>query len=107
MARLTIRPKARRELQQILGYLIENAGVEVARRFRQAAVRTFEEPAERPLIGAPRKVRRPQFAGIRMWRVKEFDSYLIFYFPRKRGISIERVIHAKQDYQRVLSSNIP
>ena len=55
-----------------------------------------------PAMGSPRKVRRPEFAGIRMWRIKHFETYLIFYFPRKGGIAIERVIHAKQDYQRVL-----
>jgi plasmid stabilization system protein ParE len=55
-----------------------------------------------PAMGSLRKVRRPEFAGIRIWRVKHFESYLIFYFPRKGGIAIERVIHAKQDYQRVL-----
>jgi plasmid stabilization system protein ParE len=102
MARVIIRPKARRELQQVVVYLIENAGPEVARRFRRAATETFQSLAAMPAMGSPRKVRRPEFAGIRMWRVKHFESYLIFYFPRKGGIAIERVIHAKQDYQRVL-----
>jgi plasmid stabilization system protein ParE len=102
MARVIIRPKARRELQQVVAYLIENAGLEVARRFRQAATDTFQELAAMPAMGSPRKVRRPEFAGIRMWRIRHFENYLIFYFPRKGGIAIERVIHAKQDYQRVL-----
>jgi len=103
MARFRIRPQARRELQQIVTYLLENAGLEVARRFRQCATETFHNLAQTPGMGAPRKVRRPEFAGVRMWRVKDFDNYLIFYFPRKGGISIERVIHAKQDYHRILS----
>jgi plasmid stabilization system protein ParE len=102
MARVVIRPKARRELQQVVVYLTENAGPEVSRRFRRAATETFQSLAAMPAMGSPRKVRRPEFAGIRMWRVKYFESYLIFYFPRRGGISIERVIHAKQDYQRVL-----
>jgi toxin ParE1/3/4 len=37
-----------------------------------------------------------------MWHVRGFESYLIFYMPRKDGIAVERVIHASQDYQRVL-----
>ena len=102
MSRYVIRPKASRELEKILVYFIENASVEVARRFRQAATETFQELARFPHIGAPRKVRKAEFTGVRMWKVKSFDSYLIFYFPRKDGVSIERVIHAKQDYQRVL-----
>jgi len=39
-----------------------------------------------------------------MWRVRGFESYLIFYLPRDGSISVERVIHASQDYRRVLQS---
>jgi plasmid stabilization system protein ParE len=43
-----------------------------------------------------------KFAGLRMWRVTGFENFLIFYHPLKDGVAIERVFHAKQDYQRVL-----
>src|SRR6266852_6012859 len=102
MASVLIRPKARREVNAILVYYTETAGIGIARRFRQAATETFRELAEFPLMGAPRKVRKPEFQGVRMWRVSGFESYLIFYMPRKDGIAVERVIHASQDYQRVL-----
>jgi len=36
MARVVIRPKARRELQQVVVYLMENAGPEVSRQYRLA-----------------------------------------------------------------------
>ncbi|HEX4594220.1 MAG TPA: hypothetical protein VH157_08085 [Bryobacteraceae bacterium] len=39
---------------------------------------------------------------IRLWRVTGFENYLILYRPRPDGIAVERVIHAKQDYQRFL-----
>lgn len=38
-----------------------------------------------------------------MWRVRGFEAYLIVYRPLKDGVQIERVIHAKQDYKRVLT----
>jgi len=41
-------------------------------------------------MGAPGKVRRREFAGVRLWKLKGFESYLIFYFPRKDGVAIER-----------------
>jgi hypothetical protein len=47
-----------------------------------------------PAMGSLRKVRRPEFAGIRMWRVKYFESYLIFYFPWRRGIYARSVVPA-------------
>ena len=37
-----------------------------------------------------------------MWRVQGFEGYLIFYRPRPSGITVERVIHASQDFQRML-----
>src|SRR5579871_3211683 len=69
-----------------------------------AATETFRELSESPLIGTPRKVRTREFQGVRMWRVRGFESYLIFYLPRDGSISVERVIHASQDYRRVLQS---
>src|SRR6266852_4155021 len=105
MASVLIRPKARREINAILVYYIETAGIGVARGFRKAATETLRELAEFPMMGAPRKVRKPEFQGVRMWRVRGFESHLIFYVPRKDGIAVERVIHASQDYRRVLEAS--
>jgi plasmid stabilization system protein ParE len=102
MARVLVRPKARRDINAALVYYIETAGFDVERRFREAMQETFRELAEAPLIGVARKVRKVQFQGVRMWRVGGFESYLIFYIPLKDGIAIERMIHASQDYHRVL-----
>jgi plasmid stabilization system protein ParE len=56
-----------------------------------------------PHIGAPFKVREGKYAGVRLWRVREFETYLIAYRPVRDGVRIERLIHAKQDYQRVFT----
>jgi plasmid stabilization system protein ParE len=85
MARVLVRPRARRDINEILVYDIETAGIEVARRFRRAATETFRELSQAPLMGAPRKVRKPEFTGVRMWRVRGFESYLIFYFPARKA----------------------
>ena len=102
MARVIVRPEARQDLRNILVYYIAQSGVDLAKRFRYAANMTFHELAESPLIGSPRKVRDPKFVGVRMWRIRGFESYLVFYFPDADGIAIERVIHASRDYQRIL-----
>ena len=54
--------------------------------------------ARQPLIGAPRKLCHPDLAGIRKWRVKDFDNSLIFYLPRQEGVAIVRVLHGAQDW---------
>src|ERR1700674_2441446 len=98
MPRVIIRPKARRDINSILVYYIATAGVEVAKRFRKAATETFLELAKAPFVGSPRKVRKAGFHGVRMWHVRGFESYLIFYIPHTDALAGERVIHAAQDY---------
>jgi toxin ParE1/3/4 len=102
VARILLRPKAKREITLITAYLIENASPDVAWRFRSAAQETFERLAAFPYSGTITKVRGPRYSGVRMTLVKGFPNYLVFYFPRQNGIAIERVIHAKQDYPRFL-----
>lgn len=40
-----------------------------------------------------------------MWPVKEFREFLLFYEPTNDGIRLIRVIHAKEDYWRVLNNS--
>jgi len=101
MPRIVKRPSAKRDLTLHFVWFAEQTGIEVAQRFRRAAEAAFQALAEMPGMG-PLKVHEGKFAGVRMWRVPGFESYLIFYRPRKGGVAIERVVHAKQDYQRVL-----
>jgi toxin ParE1/3/4 len=54
------------------------------------------------MIGAPLALRRAELAGMRKWRVKDFDNHLIFYQPRPDGVSIVRVIHAARDWWSIL-----
>lgn len=74
-----------------------------ADRFLARAEATFTELIEHPAIGAPLTLRRSELVGIRKWRVKDFEKFLIFYFPRPRGgVSVVRVLHAAQDWWGML-----
>jgi toxin ParE1/3/4 len=68
---------------------------------------SFEDLAEQPAMGAPVRVRAPELAELRKWRVREFESVLIFYLPRRSGISILRVLHATQDWWQLLGLDDP
>jgi len=102
MARILQRRAARRDLIQHFVYLAEHAGLETARRFRRAAEATYAELGGMPRIGSPGKLGEGKFARVRLWRVQGFEKYLILYQPADDGIVIERVIHAAEDYQRIL-----
>jgi len=102
MPRTLGRPAAIRDLTHHFASLAEHAGRATAERFLQAADRTFGDLAATPLIGAPDKVRQERFAGVRLWRVRGFERYLIVCRPLTDGVQIERIIHASQGYERIV-----
>lgn len=102
MARAVQRPAARRDFIIHYAYLLEHAGPAVAKRFRKAVEDAYNKLAERPGMGSPRKFRQAKYADVRLWPLQGFGNYLVAYRPRRAGIAVERLIHAKQDYQRVL-----
>jgi toxin ParE1/3/4 len=104
VGRAIVRPAARRDLIRHFAWLGENGSINVAHRFLAAARAAFLELAQAPNLGAPGKSEK--FPALRMWRGRHFEKYLIFYDPRTNGVQVERVIHASQDYTRILSPEI-
>jgi toxin ParE1/3/4 len=103
VGRTVVRPAARRDLIRHFAYIGENSSLAIARRFQSAARATFAELAKTPAIGAPGKLAK--FPNVRMWRIREFEKHLIFYEPVGDNVEVLRVIHAAQDYNRIL--NLP
>jgi toxin ParE1/3/4 len=95
------REAARRDLIEQFLYLAEEAGIETAERFLYQAEASFKQLAEHPKMGSPLTLRPPELAGLRKWRVREFDDHLIFYLPRADGVSIVRMLHAARDCWRL------
>ena len=102
MATVYRRAAARRDLVAHFVYLTQNAGDAIAERFLSNAEASFNDLAAQPMIGAPLTLSHSALPGIRKWRVKAFDNYLIFYQPYPEGVSIVRVLHGTQDWWRLL-----
>ncbi len=102
MPRAFKRAAARRDLIDHYAYLAENAGEEVADRFLVQAEQSFSDLVAQPEMGALLVLRRPELAGLRKWRVRDFEDVLIFYRPRPDGVSIVRVLHGAMDWWRLL-----
>lgn len=102
MATVYRRAAARRDLVDHYTYLAENAGEATADRFLLQAETSFNALAEHPEMGTPLTLRHSELAGLRKWHVPGFDRVLIFYFPRRDGVTILRVLHAAQDWWRLL-----
>jgi len=78
------------------------ASWEVAERFLTQAEVNFNDLARQPGMGAPLTLKHPDLAGMRKWRIKDFDNHLIFYQPRPNDVSIVRVLHAASDWWTLL-----
>jgi len=102
MSRVFRRPTAWGDLVEHYVYLAENAGTIIADRFQVDAEASIADLAAHPAMGAPMTLRLPELVGLRIWRVKDFEHFLILYLPRRDGATIVRILHASQDWWRVL-----
>lgn len=80
----------------------ENASVEVADRFLQAADATLDRLAETPKGGifhfSPNA--KNSAAGA-VGQVKGFEKILLFYFPLSNGVDLVRVVHGSRNLARL------
>ena len=102
MAAIHLRGAAKRDLLEHFVQLAENAGIDTAERFLANAETSFGALAGQPMMGAPMVLRNPALAGMRKWRVKDFDNYLIFYVPGADRVSIVRVLYRSRDWWDLL-----
>ncbi|MFM9974183.1 MAG: type II toxin-antitoxin system RelE/ParE family toxin [Beijerinckiaceae bacterium] len=102
MARIFRHKAAEDDLLEHFVYLAEHAGLETAERFFDRAETSFADLAQRPQLGKPLKLRHPALAGLRKWRIRDFENYLIFYQTGEEGVAIARVLHAASDWWGVL-----
>jgi len=75
---------------------------EAAERFLLAAHATFADLLDSPRIGRCSEFRLSRLIDLRVWPVKGFRNYLIFYREITDGIQIIRVLHGARDIQEVL-----
>lgn len=98
MKKIFVRPQASNDLiEQAVHIAQGNQGA--ALRFLEMAEKTFDELAEMPQMGNPDPFRSVQLAGVRRWRVRDFERHLIFYKPLDEGIEIIRVLDSSRDIE--------
>lgn len=100
--RVRFTPQAERDIDSAVLYLADEAGVETAIRFFDAAHKTFEDLLAVPGMGRMRPVSNPRLAGVRQWAVSGFGKHLVFYKAAATGIVIIRVLHGARDIDRIL-----
>jgi toxin ParE1/3/4 len=82
-------------------YLAQEASLDVAERFIEAVKETTVQLAKTPYLGFNREFRNSKLQSVRVWRVKGFEKYLIFYIPKQDSVEFFYMIHSARDYRRL------
>jgi toxin ParE1/3/4 len=99
--RLALKPQADRDINTQFEYIAKD-NLEAGIRFYEATFRTFEVLLSNPHIGPARDFENPHLKNIRIWLVKEFEKYLIFYRATDEVVEILRVLHSARDIDCIL-----
>lgn len=103
MPRILITPAAEDDLVNLWVYIArENRSA--ADRVYDAVGETITELASMPTIGALYRPKRTRLEGIRLFPVKRFQNYIIYYRPIADGIEIIRVLHTRMERNRKLEN---
>src|ERR1022692_334116 len=52
-----------------------------------------------PQLGGRCEINSPQLQGMRVWSIRKFKTFLIFYRPIENGIEVVRVLHGIRDLE--------
>jgi toxin ParE1/3/4 len=65
--------------------------------FLDASETAFEQLTETPGLGRLREFGSPTLKGLRSWRIRGFDNWLVFYRVADETVEIVRVLHGARD----------
>jgi plasmid stabilization system protein ParE len=97
VSRYRLSPEARDDLRDIRQYLINEAGLGVARRVMRDIATALELLSARPGLGHVRQELTDE--PVKFWQV---FSYLLIYDPVSRLIGVVRVLHSARDIPAIL-----
>src|SRR2546426_6796504 len=97
MIRAKFSPKAKRDLDDLCGYIAAD-NPQAAERVRRTILHTADFLAQHSELGKRIRKAASRHAQIRWLVVPQFRNYLIFYQPFENTIMVLRVLHASQDW---------
>jgi toxin ParE1/3/4 len=100
--RLALKPQADRDIGIQFEFIAKD-NLQAAVRFYEAAFRAFDVLQTNPHIGPARDFENPQLKDVRIWFVRGFEKYLIFYRATDELVEILRVLHSSRDIDGILS----
>lgn len=96
------RPAAEEDIEECFVHIAED-NWKIGLAFLVALEDSLEGLAELPLLGKAIEFRNKEVGKVRMWHVKGYDNYLIFYTVGKSNIDVIRVLHGSRDIDDLFS----
>lgn len=94
------KPQAERDIEECFVYIGED-NLDITVHFLVAVEDTIEEIGRNPFIGKQREFKSSQLQNLRMWLVKNFSNYQIYYTIEAENIEIIRVLHGARDIEDI------
>jgi toxin ParE1/3/4 len=99
--RIIIRPPAQKDVDRHADYIGERSR-SAGHRFYDAVQQAVQQLGAMPELGGRCEFSHPRLSGLRMWSIRGFEKYLIFYLPTDQGIAVVRVLHGARDIESIL-----
>lgn len=96
------KPQAERDIEECFVYIGEE-NLDIAVHFLVAVEDSIEEISRNPFIGKQREFKSSQLQNLRMWLVKDFSNYQIYYIVESEIIEIIRVLHGSRNVNDIFS----
>lgn len=96
-----IKPAARLDILNQVGYFGDIERPDLSSRFVEAVKSSIEHITALPLSGSPRYFDHAELEGIRVFPVKGFPDFRIYYIFSDVNLAILRILHGRRDIERV------
>ncbi len=98
---IVVQPAADTDIDEIFEYIRADRP-SVALRFLDSFWSTADGIREFPEIGVLRYTDHPRLKNVRIFAIKRFEKYLIFYRVSETAIEVLRVLHSAQEIEEIL-----
>jgi len=97
-----LRRLAADDIDAALGYYLDEAGADVAKRFVTAVERATVSIAKSPRSGSLRFAYDLEIPDLRCWPLTRFP-YLVFYVEHADRVDVWRLLHTRRDIPATLA----
>lgn len=100
--RLVRHPQVIQDIVEIADFIAQE-NLDASDRFIAATEETFAHLLKMPELGGVREFTNPKLSAVRMWRLKGFEKYLVFYQATTTEVTILRVLHGARDIEELFN----